>query len=54
MVTGPGLDFEENRRDGEVEEKVEDGLFALGSGECRSGPGGQEGNWFPLGFSLKF
>lgn len=37
-MTGPGLDFEENRRDGKDEGKVEDVLLALGSGECQPGP----------------
>lgn len=37
MVTGPGLGFEENRRDGKVEGEVGDALLALGSGECHSG-----------------
>lgn len=40
-MTGPGLDFEENRRDGKVEGKVEDALLALGSGECQ--PGSKQG-----------
>lgn len=40
-MTGSGLDFEENRRDGKVEGKVEDALLALGSGECH--PGSEQG-----------
>lgn len=40
-MTGPGLDLEENRRDGKVEGKAEDALLSLGSGECQ--PGSKQG-----------
>lgn len=42
MVTGPGLDLEENRGDGKVGGKVKDALLALESGERQ--PGSEQGS----------
>lgn len=42
VMTGPGLDLEENREDGKVGGKVKDVLLALESGERQ--PGSEQGS----------